>query len=70
MENNIYLFDDHKGSKALVITKGDYTKGLTQVEICVKVNDPAFRPIASRLNRLLDSLTVDGLTVKAHKGGD
>lgn len=65
MENNVYLFDDHKGNKALVITKGDYTKELTQPENCFKIDDPAFRPIAVKLNRLLD-----GLNVKALKDGD
>lgn len=65
MENNIYLFDDHKGSKALVITKGDYTKGLTQPDNCFEISDPDFRPIANRLYRLLD-----GLTVKATKGSE
>ena len=57
-KNNIYFFDDHKGNKALVITKGDYTDGLVSPKNCFKISDPAFKPTTERLAQLLDKLNV------------
>lgn len=65
MNSNVYYFNDHKDNKALVIAKGDYTKGLTRPENCFKISNPAFHPTAVQLTNLLDSLTI-----KTKKDGD
>lgn len=59
MNNDNYKFilaDDHKGNKALVVIKGNFTSEL--VNQAKVVDDSRFNAVADQLKKIVDSVSV------------
>jgi hypothetical protein len=57
-EYKYYLADDHKGNKALFVTKGHIRYEDLVGENVNKISDPKFEPLAQQLRKIINETTV------------